>query len=72
MEAKKLIEALGTDPEVAELLNKQDGGRVFYRQRIFNWRKKNVIPPYAILDYPKVWRKAARMLAAKEIQADGK
>lgn len=66
MEAKKLIEALGTDPEVAELLNKQAGDRVFYRQRIFNWRKKNVIPPYAILDYPKVWRKAKKILKDME------
>ena len=65
MEAKKLIEILGGDTEVARLLNKH-GNRIFSRQRIFNWRKNNIIPSYAILDYPKIWRKAGRLLEAKE------
>jgi len=62
MKAKKLIDALGGPQAVADILNKYELFKKYHtRQRIFNWYKKDAIPAWAQIAYPKVWAKAKRI-----------
>lgn len=61
MDAKKMIDILGGQQAVANILN-ECGLRFHSRSRVHNWHKNNKIPDWAILAYPKVWAKAKAML----------
>ena len=70
MEAKKLILCLGGFQAVANILNEQcvykNGKPVKHsRQVIFNWYKADKIPAWAQIEYPRVWKKAERMVCKK-------
>ena len=63
--AKKIIEALGGYQAVATLLNAQHlEGKVLVmtRQHIFNWALTGKIPLWAQYAFPKIWKRAERLI----------
>jgi hypothetical protein len=67
MKSKKLIDALGGCQETANILNEANDLFVHTRQRIFNWYKKDSIPPWAQITYEKIWKKATKLLTKSQM-----
>jgi len=65
MKAKRLIDALGGPQATANLIN-SFGGKNYSRQRVHNWSVNDHIPPYAQIDYKKLWIKAERLARKNE------